>query len=122
MSRQELGLRGFDTLGDPQLAPGETDWDFLAMEDRIGTDEPAYLGKLKAGRHLFFRLLWLKPALALAMALLGLLVIAATVAAVCAIDALGAWPLTAIGAIVLVFLAISLWSNVSGWTAQRYES
>jgi predicted acylesterase/phospholipase RssA len=123
MSRKELGLRGFDALGEPKLAPGETGWDFLEMEDKIGGKDPAYLGKLKAGRHLFFRLLWLKPALALAMGLLGLLVIAATVAAVCAIDALAeSWPLMTIGAIVLVLLAISLWSNVSGWTARRYES
>jgi NTE family protein len=124
MSRKELGLRGFDALGEPALAPGAGEgWDFLAMAEKIGSQDPGYLAKLKAGRHLFFRLFWLNPVLGVAIGLLGLLVTAATVAAVWALAALGlSWPLTATCAVVLVFLAISLWSNVCGLTAHRYES
>ncbi|HEY5814721.1 MAG TPA: patatin-like phospholipase family protein [Solirubrobacterales bacterium] len=125
MSDKELGLRGFDALGEPSLVPTEDHaWDFAALTETISAPDAAYLRKLRAGRQKFFRLLWLRPGLAAALALLVLVVLAAVVRGFCAganaLDASG--PLRAVVALVLAFVAVFVWANVTAWTARRYGS
>jgi predicted acylesterase/phospholipase RssA len=123
MSGAELGLRGFDALGEPNLRPGAgPDWDFLALGGKIAAPDDAYLRKLRAGRQKFLRLFWLRPALAwtlaLAVAIAAALVVWSACAATGALDA--CWPERVIGALLLAFVAIFVWANLTAWTARRY--
>jgi NTE family protein len=125
MSSKELELRGFDALGEAGLRPAATpDWGFLAFTAKIGSPDAAYLRKLRAGSKKFLRLFSLKPALAWLLLALVVAVAAAMVAGACLLaEALGAcWPEEVGGGLLLAFLATALWSNITAWTARRYES
>jgi NTE family protein len=125
MSKEELERREFGALGEASLHPtAAPDWDFLAFAGKIGSTDAVYLRKLRAGSRKFGRLFWLKPALAWLLLAIVVAVAAAVVEGACllasAIDAgwlerLGGW-------ILLAFVAIVVWSNVTAWTARRYES
>jgi NTE family protein len=125
MSKKELEQRGFGALAEESLRPAETpDWDFLAFAEKIGSQDADYLRKLRAGSKKFGRLFWLKPALAWLLLALVLAVGAAVVAGACLLgDAVDAsWPERLGGWILLAFVATCVWSNVTAWTARRYES
>jgi NTE family protein len=125
MSGTELALREFDTLGDPDLAPEATpDWNFLALKSKLASGDDALLSTLRAGRHKFLRLFWLRPVLACAFALVALVAVAAVLCGACALaDALDAcWPERVVGALLLAFVASFVWANVTAWTARRYGS
>jgi predicted acylesterase/phospholipase RssA len=125
MSVAELGLRNFGALGDPSLLPVTTpNWGFLAFEAKIGSRDPEYLDKLRAGSKRFLRLFSLKPGLAWLLLAIVVAVGAVAVGGACLLaDALDAcWPEKASGTLVLAFVAIVVWSNVTAWTASRYES
>jgi len=125
MSVKELELRNFGALGDTRLRPAETPaWDFLAFTAQIGSPDADYLRKLRAGSKKFFRLFSLKPPLAWLLLLVVLAVAAAVVGGACLLaDALDAcWPEKVAGGLVLAFIAIVAWSNITAWTARRYES
>ena len=125
MSIKELELRGFGALGEASLRPTATPaWDFLAFTTKIGSPDADYLGKLRAGSKKFFRLFSLKPALAWLLLAVVIAVAAAAVGGACLLaDALDAcWPEEVGGGLLLAFVAIVVWSNVTAWTARRYES
>lgn len=125
ISVKELELRNFGALGEAGLRPAATPaWDFLAFKTKIGAPDADYLRKLRAGSKKFGRLFWLKPALFwLLLAIVFALAAAVLVGACLLTDALDAcWPEEVGGGLVLVFIAIALWSNVTAWTARRYES
>lgn len=125
MSVKELELRNFGALGEAGLRPTATpEWDFLAFNAQIGAPDADYLRKLHAGSKKFFRLFWLKPALFWLLLAIVLAVGAAVVGGACLLaDALNAcWPEKVAGGLVLAFVAIVAWSNVTAWTARRYES
>jgi NTE family protein len=125
MSVKELGLRSFDALGEAGLLPTATpDWNFLAFKTKIGSPDADYLRKLHAGSKKFFRLFSLKPALAWFLLAIVVAVAAVAVGGACLlVDALDAcWPEKVVGGLVLAFVAIVAWSNVTAWTAGRYES
>jgi NTE family protein len=125
MSVKELEVRNFGALGEAGLLPTATPtWDFLAFKTSIGSPDPEYLRKLHAGSKKFFRLFSIKPALAWLLLAIVVAVAAAVVGGACLLaDALDAcWPERLGGWVVLVFVAIVVWSNVTAWTARRYES
>jgi NTE family protein len=125
MSVKELELRGFGALGEASLNPTATpDWDFLAFSAQIGSPDADYLRKLRAGSKKFFRLFWLKPTLFWLLLAIVVAVAAAVVGGACLLaDALDAcWPEEVGGGLLLAFIAIFVWSNVTAWTARRYES
>ncbi len=120
MSGKELALRD---LGGTALVPSTApEWRFLALLEKIGSPDPGYMRKLRAGRKRFFRLFWLKPALAALLTAIVLVVVAAVLVGACLLaDALGAcWPERVGGGLVLAFVAVCVWSNVTAWTARRY--
>ncbi len=125
MSKEELERRDFGALGEASLRPtAAPDWDFLAFAEKIGSTDTAYLRKLRAGNKKFGRLFWLKPALAWLLLAIVVAVLAAVVKGACLLaDALDAcWPEKVSGGLLLAFIAIVVWSNVTAWTAGRYES
>jgi NTE family protein len=125
MSKKELGLRNFGALAEESLRPTETpDWDFLAFAEKIGSPDADYMRKLRAGSKKFFRLFWLKPALAWLLLATVVAVAAMVVTGACLLsDALDAcWPEKVGGGLLLAFIAIVVWSNVTAWTARCYES
>lgn len=125
MSIKELELRGFGALGEASLRPTATpDWDFLAFTAQIGSSDADYLRKLRAGSKKFFRLFWLKPALFWLLLAIVVALVAMVAAGACLLaDALDAcWPEEVVGGLALAFGAIVVWSNVTAWTARRYES
>lgn len=125
MSVKELELRGFGALGEASLRPAATPgWDFLAFTAQIGSPDADYLRKLHAAGKKFFRLFALKPGLAWLLLAIVVAVAAAVVGGACllaaALDA--RWPEEVGGGLLLAFVAIVAWSNVTAWTAGRYES
>jgi len=125
MSVKELEMRNFGALGEAGLLPTATpSWDFLAFKTSIGSPDPEYLRKLRAGSKKFFRLFSLKPALAWLLLAIVVALAAAVVGGACLLaDALDAcWPEEVGGWLLLAFVAIVVWSNVTAWTARRYES
>lgn len=125
MSVKELELRNFGALGEAGLRPTATPaWNFLAFKTKIGSPDADYLRKLRAGSKKFFRLFSLKPALFWLLLAIVLAAAAAVMAGACLLaDALGAcWPEDVAGGLLLAFVAIVAWSNVTAWTARRYES
>lgn len=125
MSVKELELRNFGALGEASLRPTTTPgWDFLAFTAKIGSPDADYLRKLRAGSKKFLRLFSLKPALAWLLLAIVIAVAAAVVGGACLLaNALDAcWPEKVGGGLVLAFVAIVVWSNVTAWTARRYES
>jgi predicted acylesterase/phospholipase RssA len=125
MSVKELELRGFGALGEASLRVTATPaWRFLAFTEQIGSPDADYLRKLRAGSKKFFRLFSLKPALFWLLLAIVVAVAAAAVGGACLLaDALDAcWPEEVGGGLLLAFIAIALWSNVTAWTAHRYDS
>ncbi len=125
MSKEELERRGFGALGEASLRPtAAPDWDFLAFAGKLGSTDTAYLRKLQAGSRKFGRLFWLKPALAWLLLAIVVAVLAAVAKGACLLaDALDAcWPEKVGGGVLLAFIVVVVWSNVTAWTARRYES
>lgn len=122
MARTELALRDFGALGDPDLtltsAPA---WPFLALEEEILEPGKNYMRKLRVGHHKFFRVVRLRPVLGLAMGLVCLLAAGAVLKGACALaDVLDlSWPLHLVGALLIAFAAVCVWSNVTAWTTRR---
>jgi NTE family protein len=124
MSVQELELRDFGALGEASLRPSPPPaWSFLAFTTKIGSPDADYLRKLQAGSKKFFRLFSLRPALAWLLLSIVIAIAAAVVAGACLLaDALDAgWPERVGGWLLLAFVAATAWSNVTAWTAWRYE-
>jgi predicted acylesterase/phospholipase RssA len=125
MSAKELELRNFGALGEASLRPSVTPrWDFLEFTASIGSPDAEYLRKLRAGSKKFFRLFSLKPALAWLLLAIAAAVAATVTAGACLLaDALDAcWPERVGGWLLLAFVAVVAWSNITAWTARRYAS
>lgn len=125
MTKKELDLRNFGDLAETSLRPTETpEWNFLAFTEKIGSPDADYMRKLLAGKKKFGRLFWLKPTLAwLLLAIVIAVAVAVVGGAYLLADALDARrPERLGGHVLLAFVAIVVWSNVTAWTARRYES